>query len=215
MAQPQEIPMQTTSRATIIRAGRGGRAAIFAGLLCAPALATPVAPKGTYKLDPEHTQIVFEIRHMGISTFFGRFEKVSGSVNFDQSAPENGALNVTIDMHAVETHVPALDSILISDVFQADKFPTATFTATKIERSSNKSGTVTGDLTLAGVTKPVVVHVTFNGGRGSGEPMQPYRVGFDASATLKRSDFGLSHMFWSGFVSDDVQLLVEAEAVRR
>ena len=67
---------------------------------------------------------------------------------------------------------------------------------------------------LAGVTKPVTLAVTFNGGRGTGE-LQPYRIGFDATAKLKRSDFGLTHVIWDGFVSDDVTLLIEAEAERK
>jgi polyisoprenoid-binding protein YceI len=207
--------MRIFMRAAVDRIWSVGLAAALAGLLCAPALAKPSAPVGTYKLDSDHTQIVFEIRHMGISTFFGRFGKISGAVNFDQAAPEKGALDVTIDMHDIETHLPGLDSVVANDLFQADKFPTATFTATKIEKRSDNTGVVTGDLTIAGVTRPVVLNVTFNGGRGSGEPMQPYRIGFDATATLKRSDFGLTHVIWTGFVADDVQLLIEAEAVRK
>lgn len=189
--------------------------AAFLGMCSISASAATLAPKGTYNLDPDHTQVVFEIRHMGISTFYGRFGKISGWLNFNQAAPETGALNVQIDMHVIETHVPELDSTLSNSAFQADKFPTASFVSTKIAKTGANTGVVTGNLTIAGVTKPVSLNVTFNGGQGSGEPMQPYRLGFDATATIKRSDFELTHMFWSGFVGDDVQLLIEAEAVRR
>jgi polyisoprenoid-binding protein YceI len=192
-----------------------GMAAALAALVAARALATPSAPTGTYQIDPDHTQVVFEIKHMGISTFYGRLGKATGMLNFDQAAPERGSLNVQIDMHTIDTHVPSLDSKLVSSVFQADKFPIATFVATKIEKTGDNAGSVAGDLTLAGVTKPVTLSVVFNGGRGSAEPLQPYRIGFDATATVKRSDFGLTHMIWSGFVSDEVQLLIEAEAVRK
>lgn len=190
-------------------------AAFGIGFAVAPALSMPVAPKGVYKLDADHTQVVFAIKHMGLSNFFGRFAKVAGTVNFDQTAPEQSALNVQIDMRAVDTHVPALDSMLPDSVFQADKFPAATFVSTAIKRTGDNTGTVTGNLTLAGVTKPETLMVTFNGGRGSGDAMQPYRIGFDATATIKRSDFGLTGMIWSGFVGDDVQLMIEAEAVRK
>jgi polyisoprenoid-binding protein YceI len=190
-------------------------AALGLGLAVAPAMAAPVAPKGVYKLDPDHTQIVFAIKHMGLSNFFGRFAKATGTVNFDQAAPEQSALNVTIDMHTIDTHVPELDSTLPNSVFQADKFPVATFVSTAIKKTGDNTGTVTGNLTIAGVTKPETLTVTFNGGRGSGDAMQPYRIGFDATGTIKRSDFGLTGMIWSGFVADDVQLMIEAEAIRR
>lgn len=185
------------------------------GIAAGGALAAPLAPKGPYKLDERHTQIIFAIKHEGISTFYGRLGKVSGTLNFDQAKPENSALAVVVDTTTIDTHLPELDSSVPKDIFQADKFPTATFASTSIAKTGDNTGTVTGNLTIAGVTKPVTLAVTFNGGRGTGEPLQPYRLGFDATATLKRSDFGLTHVFWSGFVSDDVTLMIEAEAERR
>lgn len=199
-----------------IRPGRSVFLSVLVvGLAAAPALSAPSAPKGTYQLDPEHTQVVFVIKHMGLSNFFGRFGKITGTLAFDQAAPEQSVLNVQIDMHGIETHVPELDTILVNSIFQADKYPNASFVSTAIKKAGDNTGTVNGDLTIAGVTKPVTLSVTFNGGRGSGEPMQPYRIGFDATTAVKRSDFGLTHMIWTGFVGDDVQLLIEAEAVRR
>ena len=124
-------------------------------------------------------------------------------------------LNVAVNTTTIDTHVPELDSSVPNDLFQANKFPTATFVSTSVAKTGDNTGTVTGNLTIAGVTKPVTLHVTFNGGRGTGEPMQPYRLGFDATATLKRSDFGLTHVIWDGFVSDEVSLLIEAEAERK
>ncbi|MGD0143138.1 MAG: YceI family protein [Rhizomicrobium sp.] len=184
-------------------------------LTIAPAFAASTAPKGPYALDPLHTQIMFAIKHIGLSTFYGRLGPVSGTVNFDQAAPERSALNVQIDTRSIDTHVPELDSSVPNSLFQADKFPTASFISTAIARTGADIGTVTGNLTIAGVTKPVTLTVTFNGGHGTGEPLQPYRIGFDATATIKRSDFGLTHVIWDGFVSDEVQLLIEAEAERR
>lgn len=168
------------------------------------------AKKGIYKLDPHHTQIIFEIRHMGLSDFFGRFSKVSGMLQFDPASPETSTLTAAVDMTAIDTHVDELDKELVS-FFQADKFPTASFKATSITRTGDTTGTVTGDLTLAGVTKPVTLNVTFKGARNSPIPFQPYRIGFDATATIHRADFGLTHSIWSGMVGDDVTLLIEAE----
>lgn len=177
---------------------------------------TQAAPvlKGSYAIDPRHTQIIFGIRHMGLSTFYGRFAKVAGTLNFDPASPESSTLNVQVDMTAIQTHVVELDKELVTSVFHADKFPTATFTATKIVKSGDNTGTVTGDLTIAGVTKPVTLNVTFNGGKNSPIPFQPFRIGFDATVTIKRSDFGLTKAMWSNLVSDDVSLQIECEMER-
>lgn len=168
------------------------------------------AKKGTYKIDPRHTQIIFEIQHMGLSNFFGRFSKVSGQLVFDPAAPESSALSADVDMTAIDTHVAELDKELV-EFFKADKFPTASFKATGITRTGENTGTVSGTLTLAGVTKPVTLNVTFKGARNPPIPFQPYRIGFDATANIHRADFGLTNAIWSGMVGDDVTLLIEME----
>ena len=168
-------------------------------------------PAATYTIDPKHAQIVFAIRHMGLSTFYGRFGTVSGSLTFDPAAPEKSTLNAQIDMNNLSTHWDSLDKDLKETVFHTDKFPTATFVATQSTKTGPNTGTVTGNLTMAGVTRPVTLNVTFNGGRNSPIPMQPYRIGFNATATVKRSDFGLTHTVWSGMVSDEVTLWIECE----
>ena len=177
-------------------------------------VARPV-PSGNYTIDPRHTQIIFEIRHMGLSTFYGRFGKVTGALTFDTAAPEKSTLSAQVDMTVIQTHVDELDKELSSSVFHADKFPTATFTANSIVKTGVNTGTVTGDLSIAGTTKPVTLQVTFNGGRNSPIPFKPYRIGFDATASVKRSDFGLTGMMWSGLVSDDVNLRIECEMERQ
>jgi polyisoprenoid-binding protein YceI len=106
--------------------------------------------------------------------------------------------------------VAELDKELVG-LFKADKFPTATFHGTGITRTGETTGTVTGDLTLAGITRPVTLNVTFRGARNPPIPFQPYRIGFNATATVKRSDFDLTHAIWSGWVADNVTLLIEAE----
>ncbi|MBV9061560.1 MAG: polyisoprenoid-binding protein, partial [Alphaproteobacteria bacterium] len=108
-----------------------------------------------------------------------------------------------------------LDQTLKSSVFHTDKFPTATFVSTQSTKTGPNTGTVTGNLTIAGVTKPVTLNVTFNGGRNSPFPLQPYRIGFDATGTVKRSDFGLTHVIWSGMVSDEVSLSIECELEKK
>ena len=178
--------------------------------------AAPLTAKlGTYTIDPDHTQIVFTIRHEGISTFYGRFTKISGGMNFDPAAPQASVLNVAIDMTGIQTHVDDLDTELRDNVFDAKKFPTANFVSTGITKTGDNTGTVTGNLTLNGITKPVTLNVTFNGGRNSPIPFQPYRIGFDATATIHRADFGLDGMIWSGLVGDDVTLMIESEMEKK
>ncbi len=176
-----------------------------------PAQAADTIPKGNYALDPDHAQVVFAIKHMGLSTFYGRFGKITGALSIDPAAPEQSTLDILIDMNVIDTHVPKLDGELKEDVFESAKFPTAMFKATKIVQTGNNTGTVSGDLTIKGITKPVTLNVTFNGGRNSQIPFSPYRLGFDATATVKRADFGLTGYMWSGFVGDDVTLAIEAE----
>jgi polyisoprenoid-binding protein YceI len=174
--------------------------------------AAPLTAKaGTYTIDPKHTQIIFGIRHEGLSLFYGRFSKIAGGLTFDPASPQTSALNVTIDMTGIDTHVDQLDKELRDDVFQAAKNPTATFVSTGITKTGDNTGTVTGNLTLNGITKPVTLNVTFDGGRNSPMPFQPYRIGFDATGTIHRADFGLTSMMWSGFVGDDVSLMIESE----
>lgn len=195
----------------------GALCAGLPGFSAAPAVAQTSlnVPAATYTIDPRHTQIIFSIRHMGLSTFYGRFGHVTGSLAFDPAQPAKSVLNALIDMTNIQTHVDELDRELATSVFHADKFPTASFVSTEITKATANTGTVTGNLTIAGVTKPVTLNVTFNGGRNSPMPLQPYRIGFDATTTIKRSDFGLTKMMWSGLVSDDVQLRIECELEKK
>jgi polyisoprenoid-binding protein YceI len=188
--------------------------ALVLGLSAAQA-APPTAKPGTYTIDPNHTQVIFAIRHEGLSTFYGRFTKIAGGMNFDPATPQASVLNVTIDMTGIQTHVDDLDAELRDDVFNAKKFPTATFASTGIAKAGDNTGTVTGNLTLNGITKPVTLNVTFNGGRNSPIPFQPYRIGFDATGTIHRADFGLDGMIWSGLVGDDVTLMIESEMEKK
>lgn len=185
---------------------------MFAGVLPASAASlASTAHKGTYAIDPKHSQVIFMIRHMGLSTFYGRFSNVSGTLTVDPATPEQSTLNVQIDPSAIDTHVAELNSELRDDVFEAAKFPTITFKATKIVQTGDNTGTVTGDLTIKNITKPVTLNVTFNGGRASPIPFAPYRLGFDGTATIHRADFGLTGYIWGGFVGDDATLAIEAE----
>jgi polyisoprenoid-binding protein YceI len=168
------------------------------------------APPGAYQMDTKHTQVLFAIRHLGITDYYGRFEKFSGTLNFNPAAPEKSAVDVAIDTSSVSVMSSELMGELTgASVFDSAKFPKATFVSTALTRTGANTGTMTGNLTLHGVTKPVTLNVTFNGGV-SNPTSGGYAVGFHAETTIHRSDFGLSSMMWNSFVSDDVKLTIEA-----
>jgi polyisoprenoid-binding protein YceI len=169
------------------------------------------APAGTYQMETRHTQVIFAISHFGLTDYYGRFEKIGGTLNFSPTAPEKSSVSVTIDMTSANVMNSELVGELVGpSVFDAAKFPTATFVSTSIERTGPASGRMTGNLTLHGVTKPVVFDVTFNGGTPSPMGAAAYYLGFHATAVVKRSDFGLDKMIWSSVVGDDVKLTIEA-----
>lgn len=168
------------------------------------------APTGTYALETRHSQLLFAIPHLGIADYYGRFDKLSGSLTFNSGAPEKSQVSVTIDMTSVDTPSHELIGELIGqNVFNTSQFPTATFKSTAIEKTGPNSGKITGDLTLHGVTKSVTLDATFGG-----VTQDPFSgaddLGFQATATIKRTDFGITGMVWEGIVGDDVKLIIEA-----
>ncbi|HEX2593799.1 MAG TPA: YceI family protein [Rhizomicrobium sp.] len=168
------------------------------------------APSGAYAVEPRHTQVLWGIPHLGISDFYGRFEKVSGTLNYNAAAPEKSAVAITIQMSSLNTPVAALTSELAEQsMFDAAQFPTATFKSTAIGRTGPTTGKITGDLTLHGVTKPVTLDATFGGGLP--DPFSGnYDIGFHATATINRKDFGIDNAVLNSFTTPDVKLIIEA-----
>lgn len=164
---------------------------------------------GQFTVDKSHAKIIFSTTHFGFSTYYGLFNDFDAKLSFDPKAPAKSALTVTVNMNGIDTTNPKLDAHLKSaDFFNAEKFPQATFTATKITVTGATTGTITGDLTLHGVTKPVTLDATFNGG-GQNPMTKAYVVGFNAVGHLKRSEFGVST--YVPVVGDDVTLTISAE----
>lgn len=187
--------------------------AALAGLAGAAGVSTDPkqAPAGTYQMETRHTQVIFAIPHLGLTDYYGRFEKVSGTLNFNPAAPEKSSVSVTIDTSSANVMNSELAGEIVGPaVFDSVKFPTATFTSSAIARTGPTSGTMSGDLTIHGVTKPVTFAVTFNGGVMSPMGAAAYDLGFHATAVIKRSDFGLDKMMWNSFVGDEVKLTIEA-----
>ncbi|PWC88457.1 hypothetical protein TSH100_07865 [Azospirillum sp. TSH100] len=174
----------------------------------APAFAAPVS----YKIDPAHTAVAFIVNHVGFSNVIGRFNTVGGDVTFDKDAVEKSVVTVTIDTTSVDTNHAKRDEHLRSpDFFNAKEFPKMTFKSTKIEKTGDKTGKLHGDLTLLGVTKPVVLDVTFNKD-GVSPASKLETAGFSARGTVKRTDFGMK--YGAPAIGDDIQLLIEVEAVK-
>jgi polyisoprenoid-binding protein YceI len=167
----------------------------------------------TLKIDPVHSTVGFKIRHL-FSNVTGRFTDVSGSINVDADHPENASVDATIGIKSIDTANTRRDDDLRGDnYFQAEKFPTMTYKSTKVVLSGTDQADVTGDLTLHGVTKPVTLHVKFLG-KGPGM-MGGMTTGWQATGSLKRSDFGLT---WSKavegtqLVGDDVEIDLDITA---
>jgi len=175
-------------------------------LAAAPLYAT------TYTIEPDYTQAVFRWSHLGFSNPAAQLSQGQGTLEFDPANPTRAAVNVTIALSSLNTGVPALDEHLRSeDFFEVAKFPTASFHSTKVEQGSGKDRLkVTGELSLHGVTRPVTLDVTVLK-IGANPRTQLPTVGFEATTTLKRSDFGLGAFVPQ--VSDEIKLQISSQGV--
>jgi polyisoprenoid-binding protein YceI len=162
---------------------------LVAALLAAAAI--PVAAQEVYVLEPVHSQPSFETRHIGFSSQRGSFGKASGKITLDRAA-KKGAMDITIDATSIRTFDPRLDAIVKGErFFNVEKFPTLTFKSSDVKFDGDRVVGVNGELTMLGVTKPVSLQVAdFKCGE------QPFNkkpmCGADASATIKRSDWGMT-----------------------
>jgi len=167
----------------------------------------------SFEIDPDHTSISFVVDHLGYSNVIGRFNTVSGTLEFDESNPEAARVALVIDAASIDTNHQKRDDHLRSpDFFNTAEFPEITYTNTGIEITGEKTAKITGDFTMLGVTLPVVMDVVFN--QVSPFPMNPdqIRTGFSGRGTLKRSDFGMTYAVDG--IGDEIMLMVEVEAVR-
>ncbi len=166
---------------------------------------------GTYAVEPEHTEVLFGISHFGFSTYYGRFDHASGTLVFDPAAPANSTLTISVPTASVSTASDKLNGIL-RDWFGVARFPTMTFRSTKVTVTGIDRGIVTGDLTLRGVTRPLTLEVTFDGA-GMDPADSKYTIGFDATGTLRRTDFGIST--FAPYIGDEVRLILSGAFVKQ
>ena len=196
-------------------------AALMAAPLVAPSTALAAAPShdvadlggGTYAIDPKHASVVAKVSHLGVSIYTARFDTFDGSFTYDPAHPEAAHVQASVDAGSMDVGAD-YSSKFAEEFLAASKFPKITFNSTAVQKGPGNTGTMTGDLTLHGVTKPVTFNVTFVGAGKS--PLPPFHTiaGFTATTSIKRSDFG-SDFLNNGLVGDDVSLTIEAEFDRK
>ena len=175
-------------------------------VLAAPAL----AETKTYTLEKPHSQILFFVNHLGFSHSNGKFLDFDGTLKFDPAAPADASVQVTIKTDSLNMDDAKWDEHLKgADFFNTTQYPTMTFASTKVEPVDDKHAKVTGDLTMLGQTHPVTLDVTLN--QCAAHPMNKQETcGFDATGTLKRSEWGMTN--YVPMVGDEVKLMITVEA---
>jgi polyisoprenoid-binding protein YceI len=183
--------------------------AAAAGLLLTGASA--FAQTSTWTLDKNHSQANFEIRHMGVSNVRGSISGVTGAIVWDEKDPSKSSVTATLDATTVNTNNDARDKDLKSPTFfNVEKFPTITFRSTSVSKVGGKLHII-GDLTLAGVTKPVTLEAEGPSGPQKG-PGGKLIIGFSAAGVVHRSDFGFCSKFAPPILGDDVKFTIDLEA---
>jgi polyisoprenoid-binding protein YceI len=186
-----------------------------------PAPAAPARvdlPAGAYTLDKMHSSLVLRVNHLGFSNYTARFKTFDAQLQFDPNNPSTSSVTVKVDPTSLDVENPPagfINDLLGNGWLDTAQFPDLTFQSTSVESTSANTMKITGNLTLHGVTKPIVLDATFNGGY-AGHPMDPHaRIGFSAHGMFNRSDFGIAYGIpapgTTMGVSDRVDVTIETE----
>ncbi|WP_335954984.1 YceI family protein [Acinetobacter guillouiae] len=164
-----------------------------------------------YKIDPTHTATVFTWDHLGFSTPSANFNDIQGNIQVDNEQPEKSSVSVVIPVKSINTNVAILDTKLQAiEWFNTQKYPNITFKSTKVETSDKKNFKILGNLTIKGVTKPVVLTAVLN--KQAQHPMlKVAAIGLNATTSIKRSDFGIVSLV--PMVSDNIDIQITTEAI--
>lgn len=181
---------------------------------------TTEAPAGIYNIDPSHADLSFRVSHLGFSAYTARFTQFTAQLHFDPANPPAMSVVTTIDPRSLALPSPPegfLDTLLGPQWLDVAQFPEIRFCSTSVETTGADKMRITGDLSLHGVTRPVVLAATFNGGY-AGHPFDPHgRIGFSARGAFKRSDFGISIGIPAPGstmgVADNLEVIIEAEFI--
>jgi len=187
-------------------------AAIVAGALFMGAAPVYAAKPDAYTFDKVHTQIFFSVSHLGFSFSTGSFTGFDGGFTFSEEKPEQSSVNVTIDASSLSLHDAKWEEhVKSADFLNVAEHPSISFKSTKVEKTGDNTGRITGDLTLLGVTKPVTLEVVFN--KAAIHPYsKQFVAGFSATAALMRSDFGMDYGLPG--IGDEVNISIEVEGIR-
>lgn len=181
------------------------------GLMATPALAEP----HRYELDPEHTTIAFLVDHLGFADTLGLFLEFEGGFTYDMESRELSDVSITVQTASVNSFNAARDNhVRNKDFLNVETFPVMTFTATGGTPTSDTTGTVEGNLTLLGQTHPLTLEVTLNKAANYPFGHGRFTLGISAKGTVIRSQYGMTYAVDNGFVGDEVQLILETEAMR-
>lgn len=186
---------------------------VFAFIGTLAMVASAAAQTGTWQIDPNHTAAEFSVRHLGVSTVRGVFSKITGSANYDPADPSKDSLEATIDASTLDTRVEARNNDLRSPhFFDVQKYPTITFRSKSAKAAGAGKVAITGDLTMHGVTKEVVLDVDgptppIKNPMGKGQ-----RMGANATTKITRQDFGITAA--PGVVGDEVTITIDVELVQ-
>ncbi|WP_313804744.1 YceI family protein [Sphingobium sp.] len=166
-------------------------------------------PAGQWRIDPGHASVTARLSHMGFSLFTLRFDRIDAHFDYDPKKPSASAVAVSIDPRSINTGQPALDRELIKEPwFDAEHGKGINFVSKSIDPGDGHKGTMTGDLTIRGITRPVTLAVVFNGsGFALGAPVP--HAGFSATAIVRKSEYGMTK--YANLLGDDVTITIEAE----
>lgn len=171
--------------------------------------ATAAAQAGTWQIDPNHSAAQFSVRHMGVSTVRGAFSKISGTATYDPADPSKTTLDATIETNSVDTRVEMRDKDIRSPHFlDVEKYPTMTFHSKQVKGAGSGKLQITGDLTLHGVTKEVVLDVD-GPSAAITDPRGIHRIGAEATTKINRNDFGITAA--PGVVGDELTIIIDTE----
>ena len=184
---------------------------LVSALVLTLSLGTFALAADTYKVDSEHSAVIFRVSHLNVGNAYGRFNDPTGTVTYDKADPSKTAFTFEVKTDNVDTDNEKRDKHLKSpDFFDAKQFPTISFKSTSVKAAGDNKFEVTGDLNLHGVTKSITFAITKTGETDTGK--MGYRTGWEAEVDLKRSDYGMTGMV--GPIGDDVHLVISFEAVK-
>jgi polyisoprenoid-binding protein YceI len=190
-----------------------GCATLLAQISPKPETDLAKVPGGTYELDVSHANVTFEIMHMNFSNYVGRFNSFTATADFDPKNPAASKATVKIDPASIDTNHEVLEKDLRGKNFlEVETYPEITFVSDRLEITGANSGKLHGQFSLHGVTKPLILDVQFNGG-GKNPMSGKFTLGFVATGSLKRSDYGMTYII--PIVADELTFRFNGEFVKK